>query len=88
MVCEEFCDDWFEVCGLVILKGVVIKDLYNNGKVFCKGCFFEVDMYVNQRCYNFDFKLDKMSIGSSVIVGIELFCGFLCLVWILNRICY
>lgn len=47
MVCEEFCDDWFEVCGLVILKGVVIKDLYNNGKVFCKGCFFEVDMYVN-----------------------------------------
>lgn len=87
-VCEEFCDDWFEACSSAILKGVVIKDLYNNGKAFCKGRSFEVDMYANQRCYNFDSKLDKTSIGSSAIVGIELFCGLLCLAWILNRTCY
>lgn len=87
-VCEEFCDDWFQACGSAILKGVVIKDLYNNGKAFCKGRSFEVDTYTNLKCYNFDPKLDKTSMGCSIIVGFELFSCLVCIAWVLNRTFY
>lgn len=85
-VCEDFCEHWFKACGSAILKGVVIKDLYNNGRAFCKGRSFEVDIKENNMCYRFDTNQDKSSKGNVFLVN-ELL-RFVCLISVLNRVLY
>ena len=58
-VCGEFCDSLFHACSTAILKGSVIKELYDNGKSFCESRRFEVDTSKDAtNCFKFDSKLD------------------------------
>ena len=54
-VCESFCDSWYDACSSAILKGSVIRDLYNDGREFCDSRSFEVS---NTGCFDFDIALD------------------------------
>ncbi|XP_074648904.1 uncharacterized protein LOC141904238 [Tubulanus polymorphus] len=49
-VCEPFCDAFYNVCKSAILKGSVIRDLYDNGRKFCESRRFEVGN--DKRCFN------------------------------------
>ncbi|KAI0233083.1 hypothetical protein LSAT2_016654, partial [Lamellibrachia satsuma] len=55
-VCEQFCDAWYDACGLAVLKGSVIRDLYSNGRQFCLSRRFKVAR--TNGCFNFDVALD------------------------------
>lgn len=58
-VCEEFCNKWYDACKTAILKGTVIKELYDNGKDFCGSRRFRVDTVKNGKCFFFDASQDK-----------------------------
>jgi hypothetical protein len=60
-VCEEFCNRWYDACKTAILKGTVIKTLYESGKKFCLSRRFKVEPAANGRCFNFDPLNDKNS---------------------------
>ncbi|KAL8575787.1 hypothetical protein ACOMHN_004973 [Nucella lapillus] len=63
-VSEEFCQSWFEACQTAILKGSVIKTLYENGKDFCESRRFNVDTVKNGKCFFFDARMDKNGAGA------------------------
>ena len=77
-VCEQFCDAWYEACGLAVLKGSIIRDLYPNGRQFCRSRRFKVAR--TDGCFSFDIALDTSSgMGHlspclHVIVALSLFC--------------
>ncbi|XP_076440931.1 uncharacterized protein LOC143280177 [Babylonia areolata] len=68
-VCEEFCQSWFEACQTAILKGSVIKTLYENGKDFCESRRFKVDTVKNGKCFFFDARMDKNGAGGGGVGG-------------------
>ena len=77
-VCEQFCDAWYEACGLAVLKGSIIRDLYPNGRQFCRSRRFKVAR--TDGCFSFDIALDTsagmapLSPCIRVIVALSLFC--------------
>lgn len=58
-VCEDFCQTWYEHCQTAILKGSIIRTLYENGKDFCESRRFKVDSVKNGKCFFFDASQDK-----------------------------
>ena len=77
-VCEQFCDAWYDACGLAVLKGSVIRDLYSNGRQFCRSRRFKVAR--TDGCFNFDIALDTSGGHRStrprlaVVVALSIFC--------------
>ncbi|XP_025086518.1 uncharacterized protein LOC112559434 [Pomacea canaliculata] len=68
-VCEEFCNAWYDACRTAILKGSVIRDLYDNGRSFCASRRFKVDTVKNGRCFFFDARQDKNGASATWTCG-------------------
>lgn len=61
IVCEEFCDAWYDACKSVVLKGSTIKSLYKNGITFCKSRSFGVESIANGKCFFYDSVFETSS---------------------------
>lgn len=68
-VCEEFCDRVYSACKNALLKGRKIRNVYKNGKEFCKGRRFETDKEANGRCFTFVEKPGVKSIAERTAVN-------------------